>query len=85
MPSFYWEVRGEAHLSFFVTANVPDFNHHKGTKTLRTPRISKLFLFFVPLWLCILVVSSRATLVVIIFLKNSHDAQEFLCQKLFFD
>jgi len=36
-------------VSFFVTTNVPDFNHHKGTKTLRTPRISKLFLFFVPL------------------------------------
>jgi hypothetical protein len=32
----------------FVTTNVPDFNHHKGAKTLRTPRISKLFLFFVP-------------------------------------
>jgi len=47
-----------------VTTNVPDFNHHKGTKTLRTPRISKLFLFFVPLWLRVFVVSSRATLVV---------------------
>ena len=35
MPSFYWEVRGEAHLSFFVTANVPDFNHHKGTENIK--------------------------------------------------
>jgi hypothetical protein len=47
-----------------VTTNVPDFNHHKGAKTLRTPRISKLFLFFVPLWLRVFVVSSQATLVV---------------------
>jgi hypothetical protein len=52
---------------FFVTTNVPDFNHHKGTKTLRTPSISKLFLFFVPLWLRVFVVSSRTTLVVTIF------------------
>jgi hypothetical protein len=38
----------------FVTTNVPDFNHHKGAKTLRTPRISKLFLFFVPWCPCAL-------------------------------
>jgi hypothetical protein len=47
-----------------VTTNVLDLNHHKGTKTLRTPSISKLFLFFVPLWLRVFVVSGRATLVV---------------------
>jgi hypothetical protein len=46
-----------------VTANVPDFNHHKGAKTLRTPSISKLFL---SLWLRVFVVFSRATLVVTI-------------------
>jgi len=55
-----------------VTTNVPDFNHHKGAKTLRTPRISKLFLFFASLWLRVFVVSSLATLVVTTNGNNGH-------------
>ncbi len=60
-------------MNFNVTTNVPDFNHHKGAKTRRTPSISKLFLFFVPLWLRVFVVSSRATLVVTFQLSKREE------------
>jgi len=60
-------------LSVSVTTNVPDFNHHKGTKTLRTPSISNLFL---SLWLRVLVVSSRATLVVTMNLRKDDNASD---------